>query len=77
MASGEVTTTIAFSGLGYGFEATSAEVFPHLAAVFVEGNTLNVGLKLPLRFALRETDVMTTQRPLATYFTFSHNFTLP
>lgn len=69
--------TIAFLAFRHGLDAAGAQILAHFATIFVEGDALDVGLKLPLRLALRETDVMSRQRPLATYFTFSHNFTLP
>lgn len=57
------------------FQAAGADVLANLPAAFHHEGTLNIGLKLTLRFLLREADILPKLRPLATDLTFSHNFT--
>lgn len=49
----------------------------HTATVLYNRRLLNVRPELPLGLTLREAHIMAAHRPLATYITFSHNFTLP
>jgi len=57
-------------------QTTGANVFTDLTAVFLESRPLNIGAKLPLRFLLREANIVARHRSLAANLTFSHNFTL-
>jgi hypothetical protein len=60
----------------HSFQATGADVNTYPAAALINRRPLDIGQKLPLCLTLREAHVMATHRPLATYFTFRHNFTL-
>ena len=51
-------------------------MFANFFAVLVKSSLLNIGLKLPLGFALRKTYIVAGHWSLATYLTFSHNLTL-
>lgn len=64
-------------GLRHRLEATGADVTSNAAAILVDSRPLDVRPELTLRLPLREAHVMAAHRPLATYFTFRHNFTLP
>ena len=57
-------------------EAACADVLADLATVDEDRRPLYIRLELPLRLFLREAYVMARHRPLATDFTFRHNFTL-
>ena len=59
-----------------GLEAAGAHIFADLTTILIEGNPLNVGLKLPLGLFLREAHIVSGHGTLAAYLTFSHNFTL-
>ena len=63
--------------LGQRLDAACAKLLANAAAIFVDADPLNIRLKLPLRLLLRETYFVARHRPLATIFTFRHNFTLP
>jgi hypothetical protein len=63
--------------LRHRLEATSADVEPHATAALHDRRPLDVRPELTLGLTLRETYIVAAHRPLATYFTFSHNFTLP
>lgn len=63
--------------LGHCLEATGAHVEAHAAATLLDSRPLDVRPELPLGFALGEANIVTAHRPLATYITFRHNFTLP
>jgi hypothetical protein len=58
-------------------QATGTYITADATAVLVDRSPLHIGPELPLCLALREANVLTAQRSLATYFTFRHNFTLP
>lgn len=49
----------------------------HATAALFHRRLLNIRSELSLGLALGETHILTAHRPLATYITFSHNFTLP
>jgi hypothetical protein len=58
------------------FQTAGADVNTYPATTLINRRPLDIGQKLPLCLPLGETHVMATHRPLATYFTFRHNFTL-
>lgn len=59
------------------FEAARANVASNAAAILIDSSPLDIRPELALRLLLRETHIVAAHRPLATYFTFRHNFTLP
>lgn len=61
----------------HSLEAASADVQAYTPPTLLYRCTLNIRPELPLRLALGEAHVVAAHRPLATYITFSHNFTLP
>ena len=63
--------------LGHRFEAAGADVEAHAAAALLNSRPLDVRQELPLGLALGEANLVAAHRPLATYITFRHNFTLP
>jgi len=63
--------------LGHRFEAACANIAPNAAAVLIDSSPLNIRPELTLRLPLGEAHILTAHRPLATYITFRHNFTLP
>ena len=63
--------------LDHCFEAARADVAANTLAVLQNGRPLNIRPELALRLALGEAHIVAAHRPLATYITFSHNFTLP
>ena len=63
--------------LGHRLEATGADMKTHAPAALHNSCPLNIRKELPLGLALRETYIVAAHRPLATYITFRHNFTLP
>jgi len=64
-------------GFRHRLEATGADIAPNAAAVLVESGPLDIRPELALRLPLGEANVVAAHRPLATYITFRHNFTLP
>ena len=62
---------------GHRLEAARANVQAYATAALFHSRPLNIRPELPLRLALGETHIVAAHRPLATYFTFRHNFTLP
>jgi hypothetical protein len=58
------------------FQTARANVHTDLTAVLVKRRLLNIGAELPIRFLLRETNIVARHRSLAANLTFSHNFTL-
>jgi hypothetical protein len=65
-----------FSSLGHCFQATGADIDTNPAAALKNCRPLDIRQELTFRLSLREAHVMATHRPLATHFTFRHNFTL-
>lgn len=65
------------SDLRHRLKATGADMKTHATAALHDSSFLDIRKKLPLCLALRETYIVAAHRPLATYFTFRHNFTLP
>jgi len=65
------------SDLRHRLEAAGADVDTHAAATLHDSCLLDIRQELPLCLTLRETYLVAAHRPLATYFTFRHNFTLP
>ena len=65
------------SGLCRGLQAARAKIATHSTAVLIDSRSLDIRPELPFGLALRKAHVMTAHRPLATHFTFGHNFTLP
>lgn len=63
--------------LGHRLEAASADVKTYTPPTLLYGCALNIRPELALRLALGEAHIVAAHRPLATYFTFRHNFTLP
>jgi hypothetical protein len=60
-----------------GFQAARTNITTNLTSSFIDGRALYIGLKLPLGLLLREAHIVARHWLLATYFTFSHNFTSP
>jgi len=63
--------------LGHRLETAGADVTADTVAVLVDRGLLNIRLELTLGLPLGEAHIVAAQRPLATYITFRHNFTLP
>jgi len=63
--------------LDHRFEAARADVTANPLAVLQDGRPLDIRPELALRLSLGEAHIVAAHRPLATYFTFRHNFTLP
>jgi hypothetical protein len=61
---------------GHRLETARADIDAHPTAALINGRALDIRQKLPFCLSLREAYVLTAHRPLATHFTFSHNFTL-
>ncbi len=62
---------------GHCLKATGADVEAHAATALLDSRPLNVRQELPFGLVLGEANLVAAHRPLATYFTFRHNFTLP
>ena len=63
--------------LGHLLHASGAHVAADAAAVLIDRRLLDIGPEQALGLALGEANIVAAHRPLATYITFRHNFTLP
>lgn len=63
--------------LRHRLEAAGADMETHATTTLHDRCLLDIRPELTLGLALRETYIVAAHRPLATYFTFRHNFTLP